>query len=146
MSTIFLSVLLHLLTLLTGSTPMQLEPIVISPLSFHLTNTNRFPAEPIALCTSCSPLLADSMANKGQSPTLSFVNVPVTKMFLILNSSRSNTKVKKIQETDEGAHVQENDQSKNKLFFSLHQTYSCSQCFVPYFHRHQKQVNNLRDS
>ena len=96
MSTVFLSVLLRLFTLPTGSAPIQLEPIVISPLPLHQTNTNGFSAESIALYTSCSPLLARFMADKGQPPTLSFLNVPVTKMFLLLSSSRSNTEVKKL--------------------------------------------------
>ena len=47
---------------------------------FYLTNTNGFPAELTVLCTSCSPLLADFMVDKGQAPTLSFLNVLVTKM------------------------------------------------------------------
>ena len=96
MSTIFLSVLLHLLTLPTGSAPIQLEPIAISPLPFHLKNTNGFSAEPAALYTSCSPLLVNFMADIGQFPTLSFLNLPVTKTFLLHTSSRSNTEVKKL--------------------------------------------------
>ena len=96
MSTVFPSVLLHLFTLPTASTPIQLEPIVISPLPLHQTNTNGFSAESTKLYTSYSPLLAHFMADKGQPPTLSFLNVPVTKMFLLLGSSRSNTEVKKI--------------------------------------------------
>ena len=39
---VLLSVLLQLLTLPTLSTPIQLEPVVISPFSFHLKSTNGF--------------------------------------------------------------------------------------------------------
>ena len=74
--TIFLSALLHLLTFPAGLTPIHLDPRVISPLSFHLTNTNGygFPEEYAVLHTSCSPLLGDFMIDKGQSPTLTFLN------------------------------------------------------------------------
>ena len=72
--TIFLSALLHLLTFPAGLTPIHLDPRVTSPLSFHLRNTNGFREESAVLHTSCSPLLGDFMIDKGQSPTLTFLN------------------------------------------------------------------------
>ena len=88
------------------------------------------------------------MADKEKSPTLSFLNVPVPKMFLFLSVQQGAIQQKqKNQETDEGAHVQENNQSKKEHFVPLHQTYPWSQCFVSYFlDKHQKQVNSQRDS
>ena len=146
MSTVFLSVLLRLFTLPTGSAPIQLEPIVISPLPLHQTNTNGFSAKSTALYTSCSPLLARFMADKGQPPTLSFLNVSVTKMFLLLSSSRSNTEVKKLSRNRWRGSCSKK-WSVKEHFVTLHQTYHCSQCFVPYFlDKHQKHVNNQRDS
>ena len=126
---------------------MQLEPIVISSLQFDLTNSNSFPAESTALYTSCSPLLGNFMADKEKSPTLSFLDVPVPKMFFFLSVQQGAIQKQKNQETDEGAHVQENDQSKKEHFVPLHQTYPWSQCFVSYFlDKHRKQVNSQRDS
>ena len=57
--------------------------------------SNGFLSQSTVLYTSCPPLLADFMVDKGQSPTLSFLNVSVTKMFLLPISSRSNIEVKK---------------------------------------------------